>query len=97
MAASASGWLIGLVCIAALVIALVAAAGYTSSADYRNSTDSFGQTHTAQENLSAATVQTATGAGAGVSSGLLILAAGIFFIVMIGAAYALTTGRMKWK
>ena len=93
---SSSGWLIGLVCIAVLVIALVAAAGYTASQDYQNSTDSFGKTHTAQENQSAATMQTATGSTAGIGSGILILAAGIFFLVMIGAAFALTTGRMKW-
>ena len=93
---SSSGWLIGLVCIAVLVIALVAAAGYTASQDYSNSTDSFGQTHTTQENLSASTMQTATGSTAGIGSGILILAAGIFFLVMIGAAFALTTGRMKW-
>lgn len=76
-------YLFGLLCMAGLVVAAIAGAGYAQSADYRNQTDSFGNAHTAQGNVSASTAGTLTGGVESISSGMLILLAAFGFIIFV--------------
>lgn len=92
---SALNWLFGMIGIAALVIGLVAGVAYSAGNDYRNQTDTFGNTHSQMENQTVGVVQSATSGSADISSAMLIFAAAMILMVSILGMYALTR-QPKW-
>lgn len=95
--ADSTHWLFGFLCVAALVIAIIAGVGYTQSKDLRNQTDTFGNAPSIQDNSTVTVVETTGKGGSAISSGLLIFfAVCIIILIGIAAAYALTRGQMRW-
>lgn len=87
--------LVGLICIAALVVAALAGASYSQNYDIGNRTDSFGNAPAAQVNQSGHTMAGASQGLASVSGGYLLFFAALFIVAIIIAAAAVM-GKPKW-